>query len=63
MKELTEEEKERIIKKVVHSFACEGMIITEDEIARMRPLLDGTKTVEQLIAEETELMRKEGLID
>ena len=60
---MTEEEKEKIIREVVHSFACEGMIITDEEIARMRPLLDGTKTVEQLIAEETELMRKEGLID
>ena len=60
---MTEEEKERIIRKVVHSFACEGMTITDEEIARIRPLLDGTKAVDQLIAEETELMRKEGLID
>ena len=60
---MTEEEKEQIIREVVHSFACEGMTITPEEIERMRPLLDGTKTVDQLIAEETELMRKEGLID
>ena len=59
---MSQEKQNKIIEQVKHTMACEGMILTESDIQNGRDILTGQKTVEQVIAEETSKMKKEGLI-
>lgn len=58
---LSDDEKEKIINQINHSFSCEGMHPSTQDVQNALDLLDGTKDVEQLIKEESERIKKEGL--
>ena len=59
---LSKEQQEKILKQVKHSYECEKMPLDEDDIEGLKKLLNGDKTKEELIAEEIDKMKKEGLI-
>ena len=61
-KQLTKEEKAKILKRIKHTMECEKMPLSEADEKQVKELLDGEKTAEQLIAEEENKMKAEGLI-
>lgn len=61
-KQLSAEEKAKILKRIKHTMECEKMPLNENDEKQIKELLDGKKTAEQLIAEEENRMRAEGLI-
>ena len=61
-KVLSKEEQEKIKKRVIHSMECEKMPPSMQDLKNMEQVLSGTKTVEQIIAEEEARMKQEGLI-
>lgn len=61
-KKLTTKEQEQIKKRVKHSFECEKMNLTASDENGLDKLLKGEKTADQLVKEELEKMKEEGLI-
>ena len=61
-KVLSKEEQEKIKKRVIHSMECEKMPPSKQDLKNMEQVISGTKTVEEIIAEEEARMKQEGLI-
>ena len=59
---LTDAQQKQIIKEVKHTFECEKMPLTEQDIKNGKDILQGKKTGNQVVAEELERMKNEGLI-
>ncbi len=59
---LTKEEQEKSLKKIIHNMECEKMYATEEDICNIKDILSGKKTVVQVLTEEEDKMKKEGLI-
>ncbi|MGN1201466.1 MAG: hypothetical protein ACI4R8_04350 [Candidatus Caccovivens sp.] len=61
-KVLSEEEQEKIKKRVIHSMGCEKMPPSKQDLKNMEEVLSGTKTIEEIVAEEETRMKQERLI-
>ena len=59
---LTEKEIEEIKNYVIHTFACEGMTLTEKDIQNGDDILTGRKSADQIISEVIQKFREEGSI-
>ena len=60
---LNSEEKQKIKNRVIHSMSCENMYPTENDKENIDKILSGEVPVDELIKQETERMKKEGLFD
>lgn len=62
-KKLDEKEKNQIIKRVSHTMECEKMPLSKRDIENGQAILNDVKSVDEIIFEEENKMKEEGLID